>query len=169
MKFKKILKIAIPILILLVIGFIWFMKNSVDSNAVSTNENLEITSVDLEEYKLQNLPIVIDFGSDSCIPCKEMYPVLVTMNEEMQGKAIIHFVDVWKYTDAAEGYPVQVIPTQMFITAEGSPYVPSEDVENSIDFIKYVSKESEEHIFTVHEGGLTEFEMRLILADMGAE
>ncbi len=47
-------------------------------------------------------PIIIDFGADSCIPCKEMAPVLKKLNEEWQGKVIVKFVDVWKYPDAAD-------------------------------------------------------------------
>jgi thioredoxin 1 len=55
-----------------------------------------------------------------------MAPVLKTMNAQMQGKAIIKFVDVWKNGDAARDFPVQVIPTQVFINDDGTPYVPSE-------------------------------------------
>ena len=67
---------------------------------------------------------MIDFGANSCIPCKEMAPILKTLNAEMQGKAIIKFVDVWKNTDAANDFPVQVIPTQVLIAADGTPYAP---------------------------------------------
>ena len=56
--------------------------------------SLEISSVDLDEIKSYGVPFVIDFGSDSCIPCKEMAPVLETLHEEFQGEAIVHFVDV---------------------------------------------------------------------------
>jgi thioredoxin 1 len=89
------------------------------------------------------------------------------MNAEMQGKAIIKFVDVWKYTDAADGFPIQVIPTQVIINADGTPYVPSDDI--GIKFTMYSTKDTNEHVFTVHQGGLTEDQMRLILADIGVE
>jgi thioredoxin 1 len=36
-----------------------------------------------------------------------------------------------------------------------------------IEFTMYSFKETEEHAFTVHQGGLTEDQMRLILTDMG--
>ena len=93
-----------------------------------------------------------------------------TMNAEMQGKAIIRFVDVWKYTDGADGFPIQVIPTQVLVNADGTPYVPSEAMESSgIKFTMYSTKDTNEHVFTVHQGGLTEEQMRLILKDMGVE
>jgi thioredoxin 1 len=112
----------------------------------------------------RKLAIIIDFGSDS-YSCKEMAPVLDAMNAEMRGRAIIKFVDVWKHAEAADGFPIQVIPTQVFINADGTPYVPSDDID--IEFTMYRYKDSEEHAFTVHQGGLTVEQMQEILAVWG--
>jgi thioredoxin 1 len=171
MEKKKLLKIIIPVCLVLVVVGIWIIKN-VDNGSENlvTPDNeedfvLEATSIDLEALTSYDLPIIIDFGADSCVPCKEMAPVLKTMNTEMQGKAIIKFVDVWKNSSAANDFPIQVIPTQVLINADGTPYVPSDDIE--IEFTMYSAKDTNEHVFTVHQGGLTEDEMRAILADMG--
>jgi thioredoxin 1 len=180
---KKLVKIIIPVCIVLVIASIWVIKNYDNSPETQTtpsekkgsanlltaeNEGdfvLEATTIDLEYLTSYGLPIIIDFGADSCIPCKEMAPVLKEMNAEMRGKAIIKFVDVWENGDAARDFPVQVIPTQIFINSDGTPYVPSNDM--GIEFTMYNFKETEEHAFTVHQGGLTEDQIRLILTDMG--
>lgn len=163
----KALKIVVPILILLTIIGIFIFKNSV-GNKVGVQEQLAnpltVTAIDIEALKKNSLPIIIDFGADSCIPCKEMAPILKKLNEEMQGTAVIQFVDVWKNPDAAKDFPVQVIPTQVFYNADGSPYVPSEEL--GIEFTMYSTRDTNEHIFTVHQGGLTEHQMRDILADM---
>lgn len=170
-------KLLIRILILVLIGIaltsIWIIKTH--SKPISINEEtgenadfeLAASSINLDELKEYNLPIIIDFGSDSCIPCQQMAPVLETMNEEMQGKAIIKFVDVWKYEDAATDFPIQVIPTQVIYSADGKPYTPSEDL--GIDFDMWSAEDTNEHIFTTHQGGLTEDQMRAILKDMGVE
>jgi thioredoxin 1 len=146
-------------LIIALVG-VWAIKNR------GGDFSLEAESVDLEELKSHGLPIIIDFGSDSCRPCKEMAPALKRVNEEMKGKAIIKFVDVWKNPSGADGFPIQLIPTQVFINADGMPYKPNEEL--GIEFITYGSQATGEHIFTVHQGGLTEEQMKLILADMGA-
>lgn len=180
---QKILKIVVPVFILAVIIGIWAVKNkpaepiappapSGDTAELVQPDNdtdflLETSAVDLEALTAYDLPIIIDFGANSCIPCKEMAPVLKTMNAEMQGKAIIKFVDVWKNPDAAKDFPVQVIPTQVLIAADGTPYAPSEEVTSQIELTQYTYKDTGELAFTVHQGGLTEEQMRLILSDMG--
>lgn len=215
MEKKKLFKIGVPILIVLLVAGVWYIKyqesiepvtadipiptaSSVPSVAVGLkdeeteepqtakdldktasgaavavddpNFTLHTEKIDLEVLSAYKLPMILDFGSDDCIPCKEMAPVLKTLNAEMISKAIIKFVDVWKYTDGADGFPIQVIPTQVLVNADGTPYVPSEAAENSgIKFTMYSMKDTNEHVFTVHQGGLTEEQMRLILSDMGVK
>ena len=61
-----------------------------------------------------------------------MAPVLKNLNAEMHGKAFIKFDDVWKYYEAAANVPVQVIPTQVFFNADGTPFVPSDELAKEI-------------------------------------
>lgn len=161
------LKIIIPVIIAVVIAGIWFLKNSQNPvNADNSDFALHVTeTIDLEKLKTYGLPIIIDFGADSCIPCKEMAPVLKELNEELRGKAIIKFVDVWKYQEYANGYPISVIPTQVLIDAEGNPYKPNED--ESLELIQYSTKDSGEHVFTTHEGGITKDHLLAVLGEMG--
>lgn len=70
---------------------------------------LKITKADLHEIKAYGVPTVIDFGSDSCIPCKEMAPVLKMLNAEWQDRAAVQFMDVWKYTDGVEDFPMGLL------------------------------------------------------------
>lgn len=165
---KRLVKIIVPVCIVLIIAGIWIFKNTnSDAPPITDNKDftLEATNIDLEVLTSYELPIIIDFGADSCVPCKEMAPVLKTLNVEMQGAAIIKFVDVWKNEDVANDFPIQVIPTQIFINADGTPYVPSDDIK--IEFTMYSTKDTNEHVFTIHQGGLTEDQMRRILTDMG--
>lgn len=170
---KLLIRILVPVLIAVAVIVIWVVKTNPaptpvdEDHKVAENEEfvLDATAIDLDALKAYNLPIIIDFGADYCAPCREFYPVLKTMNAEMQGKAIIKFVDTEKYSDIASAYPLQVIPTQVFFDSDGTPYVPSDSID--IDFTMYSSKDTNEHIYTVHEGGLTAEQMRAILEDMG--
>lgn len=178
MEKRKLVKILFPCLIVAVIVGIYLFKNPpapaqapADSTAPEdTAFTLAATeAIDFETLTGYGLPIIVDYGSDSCIPCQQMAPVLETMNAEMVGKAFIKFVDVWKYTDAASNVPVQVIPTQVLVNGDGTPFVPSDELAQRMEFIRYSSRETGEHLFTVHQGGMTEEQMRLILSEMGVE
>lgn len=119
----------------------------------------------MKKLRSHGLPILIDFGADSCIPCKEMAPVLEELNKKYQGRVIIKFVDVWKYPEAAEGFPLQVIPTQFFFTAEGEPLLP--ETKPPFDVNAYSRNEDGKHVFTAHQGGLTKEQLEAAFEKMG--
>lgn len=169
-----LLKVLIPIAVVVVIGIIWIVKaqnkpepqNPIIIDGADFSLNVS-TEVDFDALFQYGLPIIVDYGSDSCIPCQQMAPVLKTLNDEMAGKAFIKFVDVWEYVDAANNVPIQVIPTQVLFNEDGTPFVPSNQLAMEIEFIMYSSRETDEHVFTVHQGGITEEDMRKILKEMG--
>lgn len=177
MKISKLTKILVPVLIITVIAGIWFIKNtgerSPDANA--TPEIMEgadfglreTEAIDFEALSAYGLPIIVDYGADSCIPCKAMAPVLEKANSVFAGKAFVKFINVWDYPDAANNVPVLVIPTQVIFDADGKPFVPSEELSAEIQFDMYSTRDTGEHVFTVHQGGLTEEQMWAILEDMG--
>lgn len=129
---------------------------------------LDARTIDLGELREEGVPLVIDFGSDECVPCREMAPVLKKANIEGRGKVLVKFVDVWDNPSAADGFPVQVIPTQVFFDAGGSPYVPSEGLAErlGIEFLAYAD-DGGTHVFTVHQGALNDEQLGGILDDIG--
>jgi len=168
-KTKSVLKIMAHIIIIAVIIGIFIVKGSLEKPiAAGTGDlALEATAIDLEQLKSYGLPIVIDFGADSCIPCKEMAPVLKELNKDMQGKAVVKFVDVWKNKNAAADFPVQVIPTQFFFDKDGNPFVPK-DAE-AMQMMLYSTRDTNKHVYTTHQGGMTEEQLRAVLKEMGVE
>ncbi len=176
---QKILKIGMVVLIVAIIIGMWLVKNPISENQEpsGSTEKLEgadfslvvTEAVDFKALAEYGLPIIVDYGSDSCIPCKEMAPVLEAMNKEYEGKAFIKFADVWKYYEAASNVPVMMIPTQVFFNADGTPFVPSPELKKEIEFGMYYDEETKEHTFTTHVGGLTQEQFRMILDEMGVE
>ncbi len=193
---KKIVSGAVIMGIIVVIGVMAFVKkrtideqpsviaspavSSVETTSVGNASAIETESAttalldgplnltepfDLAEYRAAGVPVIIDFGADSCFPCKEMAPVLVALHEELKGKAIIRFVDVWKYRDLADGYPLRVIPTQVLFDASGKPFTPSDKLQ--IPMTQYSARDTNEHVFTTHEGGMTKEQLLAIIDEMG--
>lgn len=187
-KKSLLIKILVPVLIVAVLGGMWLIKNrqdiSEDSETTQASQSdtdlpeelqdadfglRETEAIDFEKMASYRIPMIVDYGADTCIPCKEMAPVLEKANEEFRGKAFVKFINVWEYPDAANNVPVQVIPTQVLVNADGTPFVPSEELASQIEFLMYSHRETGEHVFTVHQGGLTEEQMRMILKEMGVE
>ena len=92
----------------------WIVKNSTEKpaddsggsqNNTELSDNLkdadfglrETKAIDFEALSAYGLPIIIDYGADSCIPCKQMAPVLEKANKEFYGKAFVKFINVWDY------------------------------------------------------------------------
>ena len=65
------------------------------------------------------LPRLLELGSDKCIPCKAMAPILAELKKDFAGRLEVGFIDVWKNKDAAEKHGIKIIPTQIFFDATG--------------------------------------------------
>ena len=65
------------------------------------------------------LPRMLELGSTTCKPCKEMEPIIAALKQELRGKVTIQFVDVFEKPDYVEKYQVKVIPLQVFLDTEG--------------------------------------------------
>ena len=64
-------------------------------------------------------PFFVDFGANSCIPCRQMRPILKEVDKEYAGKTKALIIDVYKYQDLAREYKIQLIPTLIFFDSKG--------------------------------------------------
>jgi len=48
-----------------------------------------------------------------------MQPIIDELKAELKGKVDVEFIDVVRHGDVADKYGIQVIPTQIFLDAEG--------------------------------------------------
>ncbi|WP_411328548.1 thioredoxin family protein [Anaerofustis stercorihominis] len=162
---KKILRIVIPVLIVISVIGIYIVKNNNDNALGNSGSDTSSATFDLNELKKEKLPIVLDFSSATCPPCREMEPTLHKLKEEYKGKVIIKSISVDADVKGIEDFPVKVTPTLFFFDEKGNPYKPSKDID--IQMIEYSSKADNKHIYTAREGLLTEDEFLIIFKDMG--
>jgi len=66
------------------------------------------------------MPKLVDLGRGTCIPCKQMAPILKELTEEYKGKAIVEVIDLRDRPEAAQEYKIRVIPTQVFFDKNGA-------------------------------------------------
>ncbi len=66
----------------------------------------------------------IELGSVSCIPCKQMQPVMKAIEEKYGEQIKIIFYDVWKPEQKhyAQKYGIRLIPTQVFLDENGKEF-----------------------------------------------
>jgi thioredoxin 1 len=77
------------------------------------------TEEDFKKATAGGKPVLVDFGANSCIPCRQMRPILKEVGKEYAGKASVLVIDVYKYQGLARDYKVQLIPTLIFFDSKG--------------------------------------------------
>lgn len=60
------------------------------------------------------IPVLADFYSDSCVPCKRMSPILSKLETEYEGRVKVVKVNTNFEPELAEEYGVQSAPTFIF-------------------------------------------------------
>lgn len=77
--------------------------------------SIRINESNFEEEVLKSeIPVILDFYSDSCIPCKAMSAVLGDIEDDYEGKVKIAKVNVNVDSSLAEKYEVSASPTLLY-------------------------------------------------------
>ena len=66
----------------------------------------------------------VELGSVNCIPCKQMQPVMKSIEGKYGDQVEVIFYDVWKPEQKkyAEEYGIKLIPTQVFLDENGKEF-----------------------------------------------
>lgn len=94
-----------------------------------------------DHIKNLHKPVIVDFGSTGCIPCKMMEPILEDLNLNYSDKFETIFINVSKDIKATREFGINVIPTQIFFDEKG---------EEFYRHIGFFSKEEILNIFKSH-------------------
>ncbi|HYH03591.1 MAG TPA: thioredoxin family protein [Bacillota bacterium] len=86
--------------------------------APALGKGIDASTNYVEPGKMKRL-MIMELGATTCIPCKQMVPVLEALAKELAGKVDIQFVDVYKRRDLADKFGIMVIPTQIFFDKKG--------------------------------------------------
>ena len=69
-----------------------------------------------DELKSYSMPVVVDFFATWCGPCKMLSPILDSVMEQYEGMVRFVKVDIDLYSDLAEKYEIQSVPTLLFFS-----------------------------------------------------
>jgi len=99
------------------------------------------TEEDLKKTLTSGKPFLVDFGANSCIPCRQMRPILKEIGKEYAGKTEVLVIDVYKYQNLAREYKILLIPTLVFFDSKGKEvfrYVGALDKEKIVAKLKEI-------------------------------
>ena len=74
---------------------------------------------DLKQALASGKPVLVDFGANACLPCRQLRPVLKEIGAECSEKAKILVIDVYKNQNLAQEYKVLMLPTLVFFDSKG--------------------------------------------------
>lgn len=115
LKSNKNLALIITILLVLVVAA---GCSGSQPDPSSSGPSLTLTSLELALSNGQ--PTLAEFGSVSCIPCKQMKPILDELAEVYQDKLNVVIIDVYEQQELAQKYKVMAIPTQIIFDSSGT-------------------------------------------------
>lgn len=67
-----------------------------------------------KEVLEQEIPVIVEFYSDSCIPCKQLSPILGGIEDDYEEQLKVVKVNVNFDSELAEQYEVAASPTLLF-------------------------------------------------------
>jgi len=108
--------------VFIIIGIVFILiKVPFDQAGKSSNpeSKIEGSKTEVQSQPAKKLPMLIDLGKGTCIPCKKMKPILEELKTEYEGKAIVEIIDLRYDRQAARKYEIRLIPTQIFFDSEG--------------------------------------------------
>jgi peptidylprolyl isomerase len=86
----------------------------------SQSQGESLTAITLEEALVNGKPTLAEFGRGTCIPCKQMKPILENLAVEYKERLNVCIVSVDEYRDLTNRYNVMAIPTQIGFDSAGN-------------------------------------------------
>jgi thioredoxin 1 len=91
------------------------------SEKQKTGGVITLTSSSFEKFlENTNLPVLVDFWAEWCMPCRIMAPVMEELARDYEGKAVFAKVDLDENQEVASRYNIISIP-HFIIFKNGSP------------------------------------------------
>ena len=104
------------ILCIVILPFAELCSKPADSKAQS------VTARETADSRSNPKITFVELGSVNCIPCKMMVPVMEAIEKKYADQVEVVFHDVWTEEGKpfVEEFGIQVIPTQVFLDADGN-------------------------------------------------
>jgi len=86
------------------------------------------------------VPVIVKLGSDRCLPCRMMNPVMAELAVEQDGKAVFLSLDIYENRGLAKEAGVMLIPTILFYDKHGKPKAKAEGGMSKEELLKAIDE-----------------------------
>ena len=107
---------------LIIISLFLFSVLFVSCNKKETTDNVATDKLSGSNETGETKITFVELGSVNCIPCRQMQPVMKSIEEKFGEQVKVVFHDVWKDKAPAQKYGIQLIPTQVFLDENGKEF-----------------------------------------------
>ena len=88
----------------------------------STEEPRDTAPAEQEAPTANAKVTFVELGSVNCIPCRQMQPVMKSIERKYGNQIKVVFHDVWKEPALGRQYGIRLIPTQVFLDGDGQEF-----------------------------------------------
>jgi len=104
--------------------FAFSVRSTRATEPVSESESAAVHIDDTEAFEryvlAAELPVLVDFYSNSCPPCRRLAPIIEELATQYQDRAVVCKINVDRARQLARRYGVQAIPT-VLVFVKGEP------------------------------------------------
>ena len=97
-------------------------------------------AAEAKEIPTKGMVTMVDLGAKKCVPCKMMAPIMEKVEKAYQGRAVIHFYDVWEDREPAERFGIRGIPTQIFFDKDAKEVYRHVGFMSEADIVSQLTK-----------------------------
>lgn len=141
-------------------------SNSSSNDGGNSNNSIETDEpIDYDGIVKEGKSLILIFGSEDCIACRQLKPVMEKLSDKYEGKIYIKYVDIVKHPDFYDNYKFQYIPSLIFFKNDGTPYIPSKEYIDEYNF-EIAKDDSDNAKYTLHQGALPQEILENIIQEL---
>lgn len=141
-------------------------SNSSSNEGGNSNNKIDTDEpIDYDGIVKEGKPLILIFGSEDCIACRQLKPVMEKLSDKYEGKIYIKYVDIVKHPDFYDNYRFQYIPSLIFFKNDGTPYIPSKEYVDEYNF-EIAKDDSDNAKYTLHQGALPQEILENIIQEL---